>query len=75
MFAFWYDSKWIFQIGLPGGFLGEPYFVKGLAGNAAREVGVKLCRSLKLDEISSGNRENGIGERKSTDEPQSLVGL
>lgn len=54
VFAFWYDSKWIFQIGLPGGFLGEPYFVKGLAGNAAREVGMKLCRSLRLDEMHQG---------------------
>lgn len=42
MFALWYDSQWIFQIGLPSIFLGEPYFVKGLAGDAAREVRVKL---------------------------------
>lgn len=42
MFAFWYDSQWIFQIGLSGCFLGEPYFVEGLAGDAACEMGVKL---------------------------------
>jgi hypothetical protein len=42
VFALWYDSQWIFQIGLSSGFLGEPYFVEGLAGDAAREVSVKL---------------------------------
>ncbi len=42
MFAFWYDGQGIFQIGFSGSVLGKPYFMKGLTGNAAREMGVEL---------------------------------
>lgn len=70
VFAFWYDNQWIFEISLSGGFLGEPYFVEGLAGDAAREVGVKLEAHVRWD--SSKPIEL---RQRGTIKPQSLAEL
>jgi hypothetical protein len=51
MLSLWYDSQWIFQVSLSSGLLGEPYLVKGLARDAAREVGMKLEARVGLDEV------------------------
>lgn len=75
VFAFWYDSQRILQIGLSGSFLGEPYFVEGLAGDAAREMCVKLETRVKMRFILVPWVVAKSGETRGTSKPQSSVEL